>query len=531
MNDTPRFGRAAVAAPHSLAAEAGRDILAEGGNAIEAMIAMAAVIAVAYPHMNGIGGDGFWLIHSPDGKLRAIEACGYAGSKATIKAYRDKGHGSIPVRGPDAALTLPGAIGGWMRALELSAASGGRIPLRHLLERAEKHARAGTPVSPSEARYPVKEWEALTAAPNFRSHFLDKDGKVPAAGTLRRNEKLADTFAHLAQAGLADFYKGDVARELAADMDATGTPITRADLEGYEARWREPLRARIPGASLYNAPPPTQGLASLLLHGVFAKLGVGEAESFAHQHGLVEASKRAYAIRDRVITDFDRMKADASAYLTEETFAREAAAIAGDRAAAWPFASADGDTIWMGAIDGDGLAVSFIQSLFWDYGSGVVLPKTGILLQNRGTAFSLDEKALNPLEPGRRPFHTLNVPMAVFDDGRVMPYGSMGGDGQPQFQAQIFFRAAVYGQPLAEAIDRPRFLFGRTWGNPSATLKLENRFDPDVVRQLERAGHQIELIDQPYSDTFGHAGMLVRHPSGTVEAVHDPRADGGALGI
>lgn len=531
MNETPRFGRAAVAAPHFLAAEAGREILAEGGNAIEAMIAMAATVAVAYPHMNGIGGDGFWLIRTPDGKLRAIEACGYAGAKATIRAYRDKGHASIPVRGADAAVTLPGAVGGWMRALELSAANGGRLPLRRLLERAEQRAREGTPVSGSEARYVVKEWAALLLAPNFCDHFLDAEGKVPKAGAIRRQEKLADTFAHLAQAGLADFYRGDIARELATDMSAAGTPITRADLEGYEARWREPLHIRIPGVRLYNAPPPTQGLASLLLHGIFDRLGVRDAESFAHQHGLIEAAKRAYAIRDRVVTDFDRLKADPAAFLTDAVFAREAAAIEQNRAAVWPFAKADGDTIWMGAIDGEGMAVSFIQSLFWDYGSGVVLPRTGILLQNRGTAFSLDEKSLNPLEPGRRPFHTLNVPMAVFDDGRVMSYGAMGGDGQPQFQAQIFFRATAFGQSLAEAIDRPRFLFGRTWGKASSTLKVENRFDPDVIQQLGRAGHEVEIVDKPYADMFGHAGMLVRHSSGMVEAVHDPRADGGAMGI
>jgi oxamate amidohydrolase len=185
----------------------------------------------------------------------------------------------------------------------------------------------------------------------------------------------------------------------------------------------------------------------------------------------------------------------------------------------------------MGAIDGSGLASSFIQSLFWEYGSGVVLPKTGILMQNRGLAFSLDPKALNPLQPGRRPFHTLNCPLAVFDDGRVASYGAMGGDGQPQFQAQVYFRAMGYGLPISEALDRPRFLFGRTWGKPSATLKVENRSDGHLLDRLASLGHEIEVIDKPYADMFGHAGILVRDAKGRIEADHDPRADGGARGI
>ena len=531
MNDTPEFGQTAVVAPHFLAAEAGRDILAQGGNALEAMVAMAAAIAVVYPHMNALGGDGFWIIRTPDGKVRSIEACGFAGAKATIKSYRDKGYDAIPVRGPDAALTVAGAIGGWIEALKLSTALGGRMPLADLLIRAEKLAAEGAPISQSEGRYSVKEREDILGVPGFAAHFMGEGGKQPEAGSIRKQPKLAAVFEHLARAGLDDFYRGDIAREIAGDLERAGSPVTREDLKRYEARWREPLATRIAGASLYNNPPPTQGLCSLILHGVFAELDAPEGESFAHLHGMIEAAKRAYAIRDRVVTDFDHLAVDPQTFLTPERFKREAGAIKADRAAAWPFASADGDTIWMGAVDASGLAISFIQSIYWEYGSGLVLPATGILWQNRGMAFSLNEKALNPLQPGRRPFHTLNTPMAVLDDGRVMSYGSMGGDGQPQFQAQIFFRAMRYGQSLAKAIDAPRFLFGKTWGKPSATLKLENRFDGHLVEKLERAGHQIEVIDKPYADSFGHAGMLLLTPGKGISAVHDPRSDGAALGL
>lgn len=531
MKESPVFGTAAVAAPHHLAAQAGQHVLAEGGNAIEAMVAMASAVAVVYPHMNGLGGDGFWVIRTPDGKVRAIEACGFAGATATIPHYRAKDYDTIPVRGPDAALTVAGAVGGWMLALELSKALGGRLPVKHLLAQAETLAREGVAISQSEGRYTVKEREAILAVPGFAQHFMGEAGKQPIAGSLRLQPRLAATLDQLAHAGLNDFYCGDIAREMAADLKAAGSPVTRDDLRRYEARWRAPLDMKLPGVTLFNCPPPTQGLASLLLHGIFNGLDAREAESPAHWHGLIEAAKRAYAIRDRVVTDFDHLTVDPSTFLNPALLEREMAAISTKRAAGWPLPSADGDTIWMGAMDGSGLAVSFIQSLYWEYGSGLVLPKTGILWQNRGLAFSLDPGALNPLQPGRRPFHTLNCPLAVFDDGRVASYGAMGGDGQPQFQAQVYFRAMRYGLSVSEALDRPRFLFGRTWGKSSATLKVENRTDGHLIDRLSSLGHEVEVIDKPYADMFGHAGMLIRDAKGRIEADHDPRSDGGASGI
>jgi gamma-glutamyltranspeptidase/glutathione hydrolase len=210
--------------------------------------------------------------------------------------------------------------------------------------------------------------------------------------------------------------------------------------------------------------------------------------------------------------------------------AKEAAAIDMKRAAKLPLRPGNGDTIWMGAIDGSGLAVSYIQSIYWEYGSGCVLPATGIHWQNRGVSFSLDRNATNPLVPGRKPFHTLNPALARFDDGRILPYGSMGGDGQPQFQAQILTRYRA-GQDLATAVDAPRWLFGKTWGAGSTSLKLESRFDPSLLERLDAAGHPIEESGLAYSEGFGHAGMLVKHAKGRVEAVHDPRSDGDARGI
>ncbi len=524
-----RFSRFGVVAPHHLAAESGRNVLAEGGNAIEAMLAMAATIAVVYPHMNSLGGDGFWLIADPKRRVRYIDACGPAGEKATIASYREAGHDVIPSRGPLASLTVPGAVGGFALALELARLMGARLPLADLLGEAVHHARDGFAVPASLARNEPSELEDLKAAPGFAPAFLE-DGELPKAGTTLKQPALAAMMEHIGRAGLEDFYRGDVGREIAADLALIGSAVTRRDLESFRAVEREPLSVAIQGARLFNSPPPTQGLASLMILAIFERLGVKRAESFEHVHGLIEATKRAFAVRNRMVTDFAHLREDPVELLTPEVFDREAAAIDMKRAAPFGGAVPIGDTVWMGAIDGEGVAVSYIQSTYWEFGSGCVLPRTGLLLQNRGVAFSLDPKALNPLEPGRRPFHTLNPPLALFRDGRIMSYGAMGGDGQPQFQAELFTRHVLFGQSLAEALDAPRFLLGRTWGKTRIDLTLESRFDETLVRALDRAGHPVHVLDKPYDEALGHAGALTRHSDGSIEAAHDPRSDGAALG-
>jgi gamma-glutamyltranspeptidase/glutathione hydrolase len=531
MSETPVFSTAAVAAPHRLAAETGQNILAAGGNAVEAMVAMAATIAVVYPHMNGIGGDGFWLVREPKGRIHALDASGPAGSLATIRRYQGKEYDAIPPRGPDAALTVAGAVSGWGLALELARALDGQLPLDLLLGDAIRHAREGYAIGAAEGRNALLEEAALFTAPGFAEAFL-VDGKLPEAGATRRNPKLADTFDQLAHAGLADFYRGDVGREIATDLERIDSPITRKDLEIYRARVVQPLSVRLKHSTVYNLPPPSQGLASLLILGIFERLNVSRAETPEHHHGLIEAAKRAFAIRDRVVTDPRELTHNPADFLTPAALEREAAQVEARRAAPTPSRSAEGDTVWMGCIDKDGLAVSYIQSVYWAFGSGCVLPSTGIHWHNRGFSFSLDPKSRNPLEPGRKPFHTLNPGLAVFNDGRVLSYGTMGGEGQPQILSQIFTRYADFGMGLADAMDAPRWLFGKSWGAPSATLKVEDRFDPSLLRALSSFGHPIQELGKPYADALGHAGMLVKHPrNGRVEAVHDPRSDGGSLGL
>ncbi len=519
--------RGVVAAPHAGAAETGRAILAEGGNALEAMVAMAASIAAVYPHMNHIGGDGIWLVREPKGRVRAIIAAGFAGEKATRDLYRE--HETIPPRGPLAALTVPGAVAGWAVALDMANTQGAKLPRDVLLGAAIKQA-GGYVVSRSQAALTTEKLSEVKDVPGFAGTFL-VDGKPPEAGKTLRQSAFADTLAHLAHAGLDDFYRGDVGREIAADLERIGSPVTRGDLARYRATLTEPLSVKLASGTVFNAPPPTQGLASLLILALFERLRVEKAESFEYVHGLVEATKRAFRVRDRVVTDPARVPQPLDRSFDPKFLDAEVEKIDRRKAAPWPAPPEKGDTIWMGAADSTGLVVSYIQSLYWEFGSACVLPRTGVLMQNRGASFSLDRSALNALAPGRLPFHTLNPAIAALNDGRVIGYGTMGGDGQPQTQAMLFTRHVTYRQPLEKVVDAPRWLLGRTWGSAVTNLRMESRFDGNLIDRLMSAGHDVEVLREPYSDLVGHAGMVVLHPDGACEGVHDPRADGGAAGV
>nr|MBF0681623.1 gamma-glutamyltransferase family protein [Pseudomonas sp.] len=515
-------------APHHLAAQAGRDVLKAGGNAVEAMVAAAASIAVVYPHMNAIGGDGFWLIREPGKAPVAIDACGSSAALASRSFYA--GAEQIPSRGPKAALTVAGTIGGWAKALEIAEGWGQPLPLRTLLGEAISQARNGIVVSRSQAHLTRVKFDELKDVPGFADVYLSADGQPPREGSLMKQTALASTLEQLAERGLEDFYRGELAASMAAELQQLGSPLRLEDLQAYQAQVVTPLQVRLGDATLYNMPPPTQGLASLLILGVFERLRVQEAEGFAHVHGLVESTKQAFMIRDRVVTDPGRVPADPQAFLTAENLDALADAVDPEFALEWPRPAAPGDTIWMGCIDSEGRAVSFIQSVYWEFGSGVVLPSTGVCWQNRGISFSLDAEALQALEPGRKPFHTLNPAMALFDDGRVLSYGTMGGEGQPQTQAAVFSRYRL-GSDLQAAVTAPRWLLGRTWGDVSTSLKLENRFAPELVEQLRAAGHVVEVLDEDFSDTMGHAGALLRHPDGVLEGAADPRSDGSVCGL
>ncbi|MGH8744853.1 MAG: gamma-glutamyltransferase family protein [Burkholderiales bacterium] len=524
----PIRGRRGMAvAPHALASQSALEVLREGGNALEAMIAAAATIAVSYPHMNSIGGDSFWLMYAPRRTPRGIDACGAAARAASTEWYAARGiTSSIPFRGSPAANTVAGTISGWDLAFAESRKWGGRLPLKRLLEDSIYYAEHGYAVSSSQAMNTATRVSELKSHPGFSKTFL-QSGSAPAAGSIFKQPRLAATLKRLSRAGLNDFYEGRLAKAIAADLAAVKSPLTLEDLKRHRAKRVAPLVLEHSLATLYNMPPPTQGLVSLLILGILdvIKLDKTGQESADYVHLVVEATKRAFGVRDRYLTDPAYMTVKAQYWLAPGTIRELAAKVDRKRAAPWGAGKGPADTVWLGVVDGAGRAVSMIQSLYHEFGSGVVLEETGINWQNRGSSFSLDPSALNHLRPGRKPFHTLNPALAVFRDGRTMIYGTMGGDGQPQTQAAVFTRVAVFGMDPQAAINAPRWLLGRTWGQTSDTLKLESRFPARVPMLLGSYGHEIEIL-QDYDSAMGHAGAIVRHANGTLEGGADPRSNG-----
>ena len=521
--------RGMAVAPHALASQSALAVLREGGNALEAMIAAAATIAVVYPHMNAIGGDSFWVLHVPGEAPMAIDACGAAARAASIEWYHERGITQrIPFRGGVAANTVAGTISGWGAAQELSRRHlGGRLPLSRLLEDGIHYAERGMVVTRSQANTTAGKLTELALQPGFARTFLS-DGTAPVAGSIFRQTRLAATLRHIALKGTDEFYQGELARSLVHDLGKAGSPLTLEDFTAHRARLVDPLSVELGAGIVYNMTPPTQGLVSLLLLGLLDEVGIDRVapESADYVHLCVEATKQAFQVRDRYVTDPAYMTVAPQALLTRDHIRTLAARIDQKRAAPWGSGKGPGDTVWMGVVDGAGCAVSFIQSIYHEFGAGIVLDESGVNWQNRGCSFSLSENALNVLRPGRKPFHTLNPAMARLHDGRVLVYGTMGGDGQPQTQSAIFTRVVTHGMDPQSAVNAPRWLLGRTWGQTSDTLKLESRFEPHVLRELEARGHDVEIL-RPYDEVMGHAGCIVLHPDGTMQGGADPRCDGG----
>jgi gamma-glutamyltranspeptidase len=516
-----------VVAPHALAAQSGLAVLREGGNAIEAAVATAATLAVVYPHMTGIGGDAFWMLRTPGSEPVAIDACGRTPTDLTTAFYRDRGLDAIPVRGPLAANSVAGAVSAWGRVLDHSReAWGGRLPLTRILADAIEYAEQGYPLTAAQAATTTARLDELAGLPGFGEVFL-QDGRPREGGTVERQPVLGATLRRIAEAGCDDFYRGELAEAMAAELQRLGSPVTQADLDVHRALSMPPLSVRFGQGRVYNTAPPTQGLASLMMLALFERAGGCEMQpdSTQYLHTVVEATKLAFQVRDRHVRDPQDMTVTPQDLLADAALDELAARIDPKRAMPWGGAGDIGDTTWFGVVDGEGRAVSAIQSLYHEYGSGVVLEDTGVVWQNRGISFTLEPGSPRELKPGRKPFHTLNPAMAELDDGRLLVYGSMGGDGQPQTQAAVFTRCACFGVGPQEAITRPRWLLGRTWGENSNTLKLESRFDPAVVQGLRHLGHEVEVVGD-YDEMMGHAGAIVRNTAGVLEGGADPRSDG-----
>jgi len=533
-----------VTTPHYLASQAALDILKQGGNAVDASIAAASTLAVVYPHMNSIGGDNFWLIYNAKtGELKALNASGRAGEKATINFYKAKGYQKIPARGYLAANTVPGAVSGWGEAYKYAQESmGNSLPWSKLMTSAVSYAENGTPVTPSQEYWTKlnivrdekdRDFRDLQRFPGFKQTYLKLNDQSYKAGEVFKQPQLAETLRAISQKGPAEFYKGEIAQNIVRDLQAHGGLLTLKDFAEHKADWVAPISVDYRGYKAYNFPPNTQGMASLEILNILnnfdlKKIGEGTADYY---HTIVEATKLAFADRDRYLSDpaFVKIPLDR---LLSKTYGEELAARIDMKVAVKEAKALDpkGDTVWLGVVDKDGNAVSLIQSIYHDYGSGIVAGNTGVLLQNRGSFFSLDPKHVNHLEPRKRTFHTLNPAMLFKNDKPYLVYGTMGGEGQPQTQAAIVTRIIDFGFGVQDAIEAPRWLQGRTWGASSNDLKIEGRVPPTVIKELARRGHPVKVVDN-YTDTMGHAGAILIDPVTNMKfGGADPRGDGAAVG-
>ena len=517
----------AFTAPHHQATEVGLAILQEGGSAVDAMVAAAAAIAVVYPHMNSLGGDSFWIIHHPGEQPIAIDACGYAAKKAKIDWYRQQGWDTIPHRGARAALTLAGTIGGWLKAREVAAKFSDNLALSRLLSPAAELAGNGITVTKSLQLASEKTFADLKNVRGFAPIYLPQ-GKSLQVGETLTNKPLAQLLTTLAAKGLDDFYRGETAKAIAESLIKAGSPIRLLDLHNFHAEVLEPINVKISKGRLFNTSAPTQGIASLIILALYDRIYQSDWQEQERVHHLVECIKQAFIVRDRFVTDRSRLAADWWQLLGDEYLDLLAANIDPEQALPWPYVSKPGDTVWMGALDRDGTMVSFIQSSYWEFGSGLVIPELGLLWNNRGLSFSLEPNHHNSLVPEMKPFHTLNPAFALLNDGRRFAYGTMGGEGQPQTQAALFTRHIYDGLPLVEAIAQDRWLLGRTWGDLSHNLKLEKNLAEEIGVTLSAWGHQVETVTSK-NEMMGHAGGIIIAPDGSVETATDPRSDGAAL--
>jgi gamma-glutamyltranspeptidase/glutathione hydrolase len=527
-----RATRGLVATPHALASEAGRAVLRRGGNALDAAIAAAATIAVVYPHMNGIGGDTVWLIHdAARGRLRALDAIGRAAAAVDLDDYRARFGAAIPPRGGAAALTVPGAVSGWWEAHVYSRdVMGSPVPWKALLDDALAHARDGFPASPGQCRVTAAALDLFAAGADadVRRTLWPVYRPERLAGERFVQVDLAATLAQIAEGGAEEFYRGRLGRRIAEGAASAGSPLALDDLAAHRADWVEPLRVAYRGGEAVSFPPPTQGFAALAILALLEGFEVAALDDADHVHLTVEATKLAFEDRERYLTDPAAADVPVARCLDPERLAARRARISRRRAMPAAVRPAGGDTVAIVAADAAGNAVSVIQSLYHEFGCGVVAGDTGVLLQNRGAFFSLDPHHPNRLAPRKRTAHTL-IPSMFLVGGRPrLVYGTMGGDGQPQTQAALVTRVIDRGLGPQAAVEAPRWLFGRTWGESSRSLRLEARFAPAVADDLRARGHDVQIVEG-WSDLMGHAQLIRLDPDG-LRGGSDPRADGAALG-
>ncbi len=524
-----RASQAMVATSQPLASQVGIDILKRGGNAVDAAIAVAAMLNVTEPNMTGIGGDCFAMIYSAKTKkIDALNASGRCPHALTLSHFTAKKIAQMPLSGME-TITVPGAFDGWLTVLEKY----GTMKFADLMAPAISYAENGFPVMEKIAADWEPEIPKLKQDPAAAATYL-VNGGGPRPGTIFAQKNLAKTFRTLVKGGREAFYRGEIARAIVDYCQKNGGFLSMEDFAAQKSNWVEPISTTYRDHTLYELPPNNQGLTALIILNILEGLDLKGMRSDAvlYYHTLVEATKIAFADRNRFIADPAFAKIPVKELVSKE-YAAKRRALLNPKRAIDPPAFGDiqmgSDTTYFTVVDKDRNAVSFINSLFNSFGSGIVAGETGVMLHNRGSGFSLDPNHPNKLEPGKRPFHTLIPAMVLNKDGKLlMSYGVMGGDIQAQGHAQVLINLVDRGMNLQQAIDAPRIRYISGKG-----VMLEDTLPADVINGLVERGHERVLPPAGIKHRAlmgGGQAIMIDPDTGALSGASDPRKDGIAIG-
>lgn len=515
-----------VATSHTLASQAGAQILARGGSALDAAIAANAVLGITEPMMNGVGGDLFLLYwDAKTGKLYGLNASGWAPRGLSIDYLKQKGTMQMPQAGID-SVTVPGAVDGWAKAH----ARFGKLPWKDLFTPAIYYAEHGYPVPELIHDFWDDAAQTLKQTPEAERVFLP-NGRVPEIGEMFANPDLGKTLRLIAEQGRDAYYRGEIAQSILATSAALGGTMQADDLADFSAEWVEPISTTYRGWKIYELPPNGQGMAALEMLNIMSTLTPDKAGPLATMelHNRIEAMKLAYTDLYRYNADPRFSKVPVQGLLSEDYARQRAALINPDKANCTPASGspARSDTTYLAAIDRDGNIVSLIQSLYDEFGSGVAVKGRGFMLQDRGGLFVLDPSHPNALAPRKRPFHTI-IPAFMEQGDTHIGFGIMGGANQPLAHAQFVSNFVDYGMNIQAALSEPRFTVRPTDEGIGCDILIESRVDPATLQQLRQKGHKLK-VRKEYSTAMGRGQAVMRNSKTNVNfAASDPRADGSA---
>lgn len=512
-----------VATSQPLAAQAGLRILQQGGNAYDAAVATAAVLAVVEPMMTGPGGDVFMLAHDAgSGKLLGLNGSGFSPAAANLRFFEERGLDAIPVTGPF-SVSIPGAVDAWAEIVEKH----GKLSLAAVLAPAIAYAEEGYAVTEIIGGDWVRGGPPHAGKAEFRRVFLKGAGEPYRHGELFRNPELAKTLRQIAEGGRDAFYRGDFARAMVEELNRLDWPVTMEDLAFQHSDWVEPISTTYKGVEVFELPPNGQGMAALEMLNILEPYDLRRLghNSAAYLHLLVEAKKLAFGDLDAWNADPEQARLPVSTIVSKTYADKQRARIDEKKAApGYKTGIADGssDTVYLTVVDEERNVVSFINSIFHNFGSGVVVPGTGVVLQNRGALFTLERGHPNQLAPRKRPYHTI-VPAMAFKDGKPwLSFGVMGGDMQPQGHVQVLLNMLEFGMNPQEAGEAARFRH-----HPTEGLAVESGIDATVVQELSRMGHDVRIRPGQFG---GYQAIEIDWARGVLIGGTDPRKDGQVAG-